>query len=483
MRIRAVFFDMGGTLQTFDSTRQGRLDATPGLQQHLLAAGIDLHLNTDQLEAVVTEGLDRYKRWCIESMEELPPYRVWHEFVLGRQDVDRTNLERVAEELSFYIETHFYSRAMRPEIPAVLEAIRKMGLKIGLISNVNSRQQVPANLNEYGICHYFDPIVLSSEYGRRKPDPAIFHYAARLAHVPTSACAYIGDRIARDIEGARRAGFGLAIQIEHDFDHGESDEGPAPDAVVRSMAEVLDILGSRVAEPTDAAAPGRIRALLFDAGDILYYRPNRGRRFNAFLRELAIDAADRPAREKEALTQQAYMGAIDQAHYHASILGLYGITRPDLVERGRQALRDDEDDVEFFPGVQQTLVALKEQGYLLAIVTDTANPVHTKLKWFERGGFGHVWDSIISSRELGMRKPDPRIYCAALDQLGVTAIEALFVGHKAGELDGARNAGIWTVAFNYDREAVADYFIKDFPELLQLSLLRGNEELHEAAKR
>ena len=53
------------------------------------------------------------------------------------------------------------------------------------------------NLKEYGIRQYFDPIVLSSEYGRRKPDPAIFHYAARLANVPTSECLYVGDRIAR----------------------------------------------------------------------------------------------------------------------------------------------------------------------------------------------------------------------------------------------------------------------------------------------
>ena len=69
---------------------------------------------------------------------------------------------------------------MRPEIPEVLAALREMGYKIGLISNVNSRGQVPKNLSQYEIKHFFDPIILSSEYGRRKPDPAIFHHAARL---------------------------------------------------------------------------------------------------------------------------------------------------------------------------------------------------------------------------------------------------------------------------------------------------------------
>jgi putative hydrolase of the HAD superfamily len=55
--------------------------------------------------------------------------------------------------------------------------------------------------------------VLSSQYGRRKPDPSIFFQAARLANLPTSACAYIGDKINRDVLGARRAGFRLALQI------------------------------------------------------------------------------------------------------------------------------------------------------------------------------------------------------------------------------------------------------------------------------
>lgn len=471
MRIRAVFFDMGGTIQTFGYDRELRLRATAGLQRRLLDAGIELHLEDQQLEALVSDGLDRYKRWSIESLAELPPCSVWHEYIFRDYSVDPARLEPVAEDLAFYVETNFYRRAMRPEIPAVLETIRKMGLKIGLISNVNSRQQVPANLDEYGIRHYFEPIVLSSEYGRRKPDPAIFHYAARLANVPTSECAYIGDRIARDIEGARRAGFGLAIQIEHDFEHGENDEGAAPDAVVKSMSEVLDILRSKSAESIEP--PGKVRAILFDAGDILYYRPNRGQCFKSFLREMAIEAPEGHARDKESLSQQAYSGQIGQEQYQEAILHMYGIREPELLERGKQALRDDENNVEFFEGVQETLIALKRRGYLLGIVTDTANPIHAKLNWFERGGFGHVWDSIISSRELGMRKPDPRIYRAALEQLGVRADQAVFVGHRALELEGARNAGMQAIAFNYDADAEADYFVEKFPDLLTVPIFTG----------
>jgi len=134
-------------------------------------------------------------------------------------------------------------------------------------------------------------------------------------------------------------------------------------------------------------------------------------------------------------------------------------------------LEEEDNDIKFFKGVCRTLIDLKNKGYLLGIVTDTANPVHTKLKWFERGGFGHVWDSIISSKELGVRKPDPAIYLAALQQLGLPAEQVAFVGHKASELDGARAVGLKTIAFNPDEGAQADDTIENFFDLLDSPLM------------
>lgn len=473
MNIQAVFFDMGGTIETFNYTRELRLKATLEIQQRLLLAGIDLHLDNEEFYEVISHGLARYKSWSTQTLEELPSRYVWHDFILSEYPVEMETLAKVAEDLMFLIETRFYRRKMRPEIPSVLEAIQKMGLKIGLISNVNSRGQVPANLKEYGIIDYFDPIVLSSEYGRRKPDPSIFHYAARLANVPASECVYVGDRVVRDVEGARRAGFGLAIQIRHDFEHGEVDSGAQPDFVIADMTALIAILKTRLdcADPV-ASASRAIRGILFDAGDILYHRPNRGSFFRSFLHESSLDVLPNHAAEKEALSQKAYRGIINQEQLQEAVLQMYGITQPEQVERGKQALKNDENNVEFFEGVQQTLISLKEQGYLLGIVTDTANPIHAKLNWFERGGFGHIWDSLTSSMELGTRKPDPQIYLAALQQLGLTPAQAVFVGHKASELDGARAVGMRTIAFNYDPDARADYFIKRFSDLLDVPILK-----------
>jgi putative hydrolase of the HAD superfamily len=468
MKIQAVFFDMGGTIETFGYTKGLRLEATAEIQRHLSQAGIDLRLTNEQLYEVISCGLGRYKRWSIQSLEELSPQKVWADYVFAEQAVDKTKLAAIAEDLAFLIETRFYQRAMRPEMPVVLQAIKELGLKIGLISNVNSRGQVPTNLKEYGIIDYFYPVVLSSEYGRRKPDPAIFHYAARLANVPTSQCVYVGDRVARDIEGARRAGFGLAVQIRHDFEHGESDQGSTPDAVIENMTELLDVLREQLVDEGIKREDRRIRGLLFDAGDILYFRPQRGHRFAAFLHELGLEVHPDHVRKKKAIEYQAYRGQITHDEYREAVVGIYGLTQPEQVARGKQALIDDDGNVAFFEGVPETLCAVKKQGFLLGIVTDTANSISSKLNWFERGGFGHVWDSIISSIDIGARKPDFRIYHAALQQLGLTADQVVFVGHRASELAGARAVGMHTVAFNYDRDASADYFIEKFSDLLKV---------------
>ena len=479
MTIQAVFFDMGGTIETYGWTPELRSRQTAGFQQRLAQAGIHLGLTDKQLYEIISAGLDAYHQVSLQSMDEFSPQRVWNEYIFAACPVEREKLDVIAEDLMFFIETRWFQRAMRPEMPVVLETIRSMGLRIGLISNVNSRTQVPANLDLYGIRAYFDPIVLSSEYGRRKPDPAIFHYAARLANVPTGECVYIGDRISRDILGARKAGYRLAVQIRHDYEHGELDEGATPDAVIDNMTELLHILknemGGSISTRSNANQHRPImRALLFDAGDILYSRPERDRNLQEFLKESGIAEKKIPEATVRSFRQQAFHGSITQDEFRDAVLRLYGVNDPEQMRRGKYAMDEDDNSIQFTQGVRETLLTLKENGYMLGIITDTANPLHVKLKWFENGGFAHVWDSIISSQELGIQKPAPEIYAAALRQLGLSACQAAFIGHDVEELNGAHTVGMKTIAFNYDERAKADFYIDQFSDLLKVPIISTN---------
>jgi putative hydrolase of the HAD superfamily len=275
--------------------------------------------------------------------------------------------------------------------------------------------------------------------------------------------------------GAKRAGFKLAIQIKHDFNHGESDEGAIPDLVIANMTELLEILQKE--NPTseqqqqEKRPHNKIRAVLFDADGVLYYRKNKDQELNPFIKKYGTPGREIPESEINQLRHQAFVGQITFEQYKTAVLNSHGITDPDLVTRGIEKVIKEKDKIHFFNDARETLLQLKNRHLYLGIVTDTAHPLYVKINKLERGGIGNLWDSITPSSEVGVQKPDPRIYQLALHQLGVTCDQAVFVGHKATELEGARNAGMKTVAFNYDADAKADFYIEEFSDLPKLPIM------------
>ena len=474
MNLKAVFFDMGGTIETFRFTRELRIERSALIRECLLKAGISLPLSNEALADLITQGAIAYNRWNMQTNIELPPAQIWTKYYLQDFAIDPQVLEPVGEELSFLYETQLFIREMRPEIPAVLNHIKSLGLTIGCISNTQSTTQVPHSLARYGIADYFDPIVLSSAYGRRKPDPAIFYYAARLANCPTRACIYVGDKINRDVLGSKRAGYRLSVKIVHTYDNGELDQGAVPDAVIHDMTELLPIIEKELERDKLFAISQKqaaVKALFFDAGDILYYRPRKNEHLKLFLEGKKLSLTLNFEEEKAHLKDLAFMGQIKRHDYYEQIIRLYGIDNPAEIAEGVRAIGEDDESVEIFENVPETIQELKKRGFLLGIITDTAMPFSNKLKWFAEHGFGDVWDVMISSREIGLRKPEATMYELALQQTGVEPSQAVFIGHKTSELTGARKVGLKTIAFNYDKDAEADLYIQNFCDLLKLPLL------------
>lgn len=242
--IRAVLFDMGGTLENLTSDETIRHEATVGLRALLRERGVDPGLSLPDLQTTVLCGLEAYQAWRDKKEIELPPERVWAQYIFADHGLSKERLAAAADDIALFYETHYYARSLRPEAPATLEALHERGCRLAIISNVMSRRLVPCKLDEYGIAHYFDPVVTSSCLGWRKPNERIFDEAARLLQLPPGACAYVGDTVSRDIIGARRAEFGLAIQIKS-FLTERSDRATgneAPDAVIHDLMEVIDLV-------------------------------------------------------------------------------------------------------------------------------------------------------------------------------------------------------------------------------------------------
>jgi HAD superfamily hydrolase (TIGR01509 family) len=465
-RIETVFFDMGGTLETLAYDEASRRVASGGLHAFLVEHNLHPACDVDAFHASVLRGLSTYRAWNSRSLEELPASRICSEFVLADFELPRARLHAIGDEFMLLLETTFYDRRERPEAKSALETLRRAGLKLGIISNVMSPACVDVNLSRYGLLGYFETVVASSAYGRRKPDPRIFLHAAEKAGTPPERCAHVGDKTSRDILGAACAGFGLTIRIEHpEVDGAEPDE-PAADAVVKDLTEVIPVVERVNAMPAEPARP--VRAILFDAGDILYYRPKRGERLARFLESCGLEVKPEPRDALKLVRDQAMTGRVSKREYLEHRLRTLGVEDAAHIERGVEVLQEEADSVAFFDGARETLHELKRRGYRLGIITDTYHAKETKLAWLRRNGIDHVWDVFVSSCEEGVRKPAPEIYHAALDRLGLRPVEAAFVGHKRSELDGARAVGMATVGFNHEETAEADHFVKRFSDLLAL---------------
>lgn len=245
-RIQAVLFDMGGTLEDIYYDDDLRLKATRGLQAILACHGLDPRMDVQRLYATVAAGFKAYQEWRERTDLEISTARVWTEFIFPDAGMPADRLAKAAEDLSFYYDTNFYVRKLRPEARETLETLRHRGYRLGLISNVVSMGQVPHSLQIHGLAPYFEAVVTSSALGCRKPDPRIFLEAARLMNLAPAACAYVGDTISRDVIGARRAGYAMVIQIKSFLtsvsDRGAADE--APDAVVTDLRQVVDAVCS-----------------------------------------------------------------------------------------------------------------------------------------------------------------------------------------------------------------------------------------------
>jgi putative hydrolase of the HAD superfamily len=102
------------------------------------------------------------------------------------------------------------------------------------------------------------------------------------------------------------------------------------------------------------------------------------------------------------------------------------------------------------PGTLETLAELRRRGYALGLITVCSEDVE---RLWEETPFADMFDAAVFSCSVGLRKPDPRIYHLALDELGVDPGEAIFVGDGANdELAGAERVGMRAVLIHREGE-------------------------------
>ena len=197
-RIRAVLFDLGGTL----------VDERDFAGWAELARKVLLDLTPDDLAhayAEVEEEVDRDPATAREAPELLVD-RYWSRLltVASGRPVGPETAAR-------FVEARRASERERPlpvysDVRRCLDRLEAERRRLGVVSNSSSEARVRRILDQAGIVRYFDRVVSSGTEGVRKPDPEIFRRAVARLDVAPHEALYVGNLPRTDALGARAAG-------------------------------------------------------------------------------------------------------------------------------------------------------------------------------------------------------------------------------------------------------------------------------------
>jgi epoxide hydrolase-like predicted phosphatase len=139
--------------------------------------------------------------------------------------------------------------------------------------------------------------------------------------------------------------------------------------------------------------------------------------------------------------EQAQIGVLSYEEYWTSVGATLGLSSPhEIAEFRREYFSADR--------VDQELVRLIEglrARYKIGLLSNAPDKLGV---WLEDDwGIKHLFDAIVYSADVGMVKPDPRIYQLTLDQLAVEPSEAVFVDDYPRNIEAALALGMKAIRF------------------------------------
>ena len=194
-----------------------------------------------------------------------------------------------------------------------------------------------------------------------------------------------------------------------------------------------------------------IKAVLFDFGGV--FTPSPFSALRAWHAEKGLDPA---------VGLRAVLGPYDQDTDHP----WHQLERGELslaaaAERIKAAAAEQGLELDLFKifkamagnaGVRSDMVEkaleLRAAGYRTALLTN--NIKEFSVGWRAMIPADDMFDVIVDSSAVGIRKPDPRIYRLALQQLGVGPEESVFLDDAAGNVEAARAVGIHAILVEDD---------------------------------
>lgn len=207
-----------------------------------------------------------------------------------------------------------------------------------------------------------------------------------------------------------------------------------------------------------------IKAIVFDIGGILETIPEGGDPTSRFPQMLArwerrldltpVALSETIAMMDTRLKSAGKDGALGTCSYDEWVGELRATT--DWDEATTDAFMDDHWDTyigEPNPELTAYFTSLRPR-YKTALLSNSF--VGAREREQAARGFEDMADLIIYSHEVGLAKPDPRIYALTCERLGVQPAEMIFLDDSPGHIAAARAFGIHGIVFHDNAQAIGE---------------------------
>jgi len=239
--IEAIFLDLGNTMRVLIKDEEHM-----ALARHKIVELVGTNEDPRTFCAQLDERYKVYRKWAFENLQEAPESELWTRWLVPEFPVEK--IAPLAGELTFQFRQSMGRRVVVDGCREVVNELQRRGYTLGIISNLIGKQEIPEWLEAEGFASYFKSVVLSSVFGKRKPDPSIYIEAARIAGIEPSRCVYVGDNLKRDVTGTRAAGFGMVIIMisPQELAGATITDENRPDKIIHRFDQLLELFPERV---------------------------------------------------------------------------------------------------------------------------------------------------------------------------------------------------------------------------------------------
>ncbi len=242
MTIKALAFDVNGTLIDI-LTDESMEEIYRALRHFLTYQGIDIPRS--DLRSLYFRLMKEQVSASLEPYPEYDAVDIWRTILTEQQTPFTRSLPAAQmQEMPLFLAQMYraISRKRFQLYPNVLEVLEKLRTRfpMAIVTDAQSAYAC-GELDHVGLTDYFHPIIVSGDYGYRKPDGRLFQKALEGMGAAPAETLFLGNDMHRDIYGAQQAGMKTLMFSSPQGD--KSYAGVSPDFTITDYRELLPILG------------------------------------------------------------------------------------------------------------------------------------------------------------------------------------------------------------------------------------------------